>query len=438
MKDPIHYNALFESMNDGFVIIDADAILTFVNSRFSEMIKYTKKEILGKHVTAFVDEVGREILETTIGKRKRSISSHYELDWISKSGQRVSTLISGTPIIDKAEKFLGAFAIITDISSRRNIEESLIESENRYRSLFEDSPFALWEQDFSEAIKYLKTLLKTGIKDLHAYLHENPDVVDRCANLVKVLDVNRVSMEIQNVTDKEAILGSLSKVLKKDGTSGFIENLLALVDGKLSHQTGLQKLHMSGEERNYIFKISVPPGYEKSLEKVLFTIIDLTEVTRAQRALQESEELYRLHFENVSDVILSINEKGLILEISPSIVKLLGYNPSHFIGKQFSELVMIAPEHKTVLNTYLEKLLTDVSVQFEIFEFITRTGETRYGELTGTYVKRNGENSAIIVIRDITDRIRAETAEKTAQESASLYLDLMGHDISNQLQAILQ
>ncbi len=326
---------------------------------------------------------------------------------------------------------------IIDITEKHNAVKALRESESRYRSLFEDSPFSLWEQDFSKAISYLKTLQKGGVKDLQAYLNENPDVVQKCAHLVKVLDVNRISMEIENVTDREAILGSLSKVLTEEGTPGFIENLVALVEGQLRYQTTLQTLLIDGEERFCIFQVSVPPGFEESLEKVFFTIIELTEVTRAQRALQESEELYRLHFENVSDVILSINQKGVVLEISPSIVKLTGYYPSHIIGKQFSELEMIAPEYKTGLETYLEKLFTDESAQFEIFEFITDDGESRYGELTGSLVERENGNSAVIVIRDITDRIRAERAEKTAQESASFFLDLMGHDISNQLQAQL-
>ena len=55
MKDPVHYEVLLESMNDGFAIIDTDGFLTYVNSRFSDMVNYGTKEILGKHVTTFAE-----------------------------------------------------------------------------------------------------------------------------------------------------------------------------------------------------------------------------------------------------------------------------------------------------------------------------------------------------------------------------------------------
>ena len=67
-----------------------------------------------------------------------------------------------------------------DITERRLAQEALAESERRYRSLFEDSPVAMWEEDHSATKAYLEQLMASGVDDLASYLREHPDEYDHC------------------------------------------------------------------------------------------------------------------------------------------------------------------------------------------------------------------------------------------------------------------
>nr|HOO91285.1 PAS domain S-box protein [Syntrophales bacterium] len=65
---------------------------------------------------------------------------------------------------------------------------------------------------------------------------------------------------------------------------------------------------------------------------------------RAVESLRESEEKYRLHFENVTDIIYSVDEKLHILSISPSVEKILGYKPKELVGKTIQRLNIMAED----------------------------------------------------------------------------------------------
>ncbi|MBU2053435.1 MAG: PAS domain S-box protein, partial [Proteobacteria bacterium] len=138
----------------------------------------------------------------------------------------------------------------------------------------------------------------------------------------------------------------------------------------------------------------------------------------AEEALRANEEKYRLHFENVSDVIFSYDREFRILSISPSLERALGYKPEEFIGKSFAELNILPPE-------YLEKAFSDgmrvfagENIDSITYELIARDGTRKYGEVTGTPLIRDGQVvAAVSVARDITARKKAEDILRITQFS---------------------
>ncbi|MHC1635901.1 MAG: sensor histidine kinase [Candidatus Methanospirareceae archaeon] len=116
------YRDLVLRMSEGFVAIDEDRRLTFVNPKLCEMIEYSEEEIIGKDVMMFFDEENRKILERELAKRSKGESSRYKITWTTKTGRKISTLMSAAPIF-KNGVHRGSYAVITDLSEIKEAEE---------------------------------------------------------------------------------------------------------------------------------------------------------------------------------------------------------------------------------------------------------------------------------------------------------------------------
>jgi GAF domain-containing protein len=125
-----------------------------------------------------------------------------------------------------------------EVEDRRRAEALLEErnlalraSEERYRGLFEDSPISLWVEDFSAVKAGLDELRQAGVRDLRAYLTDRPEEVARLSPQIRVLEVNRRTVELYRASSKDELLGSLDKVIDPDSLDSP-ESILAVAGGK--------------------------------------------------------------------------------------------------------------------------------------------------------------------------------------------------------------
>jgi len=121
-KSEAKYRELIFRINEGFVAIDEKGYITFANPRLCEMIEYSEVELIGKNIRELFDEKNREILEKELAKRRRGEPSQYELTWTTKSGKKVPTLMSASPIFENWV-YRGSYAVVTDLSEIKRAQE---------------------------------------------------------------------------------------------------------------------------------------------------------------------------------------------------------------------------------------------------------------------------------------------------------------------------
>lgn len=267
--------ALINSTSFAVVWLDSNHHIITCNKAFEELFGYTKDEIIGKHLDDMISsadlrqEASRITSSVTKGNLERLISKRKR-----KDGSLVDVEIVGVPVTVGGER-IGILGLYHDISSRIAAELALRESESRFKSLFNESPISLWEEDFSAVKEYLTGL---GDKDTILDLIENDQrVLQNCIEKINILDVNQATLDLFNAKSKDELFAGLSDILMKESLDAFRNEIRALIDGKQTFDCEIMQRKMSGDVINGWLRLSLPPEYKDSWERIYLSIVDITE-----------------------------------------------------------------------------------------------------------------------------------------------------------------
>lgn len=183
--------------------------------------------------------------------------------------------------------------IATDITERKHSEITLKKQERRYRSLFEDSPVSLWEEDLSVVKRSLDKLRDSGITDFKNYFMDHPTEMYQMMSTIKILDVNKATLDLYGATSKEELLGSLGRVLTNTDIVLAEELASIALNNKVFTAEAINRT-LQDREIQIFLRMSVVPGYEETYERVLISLLDITERKQVEEALIEAKEASEL------------------------------------------------------------------------------------------------------------------------------------------------
>lgn len=168
----------------------------------------------------------------------------------------------------------------------------LEKSESRYRNFFNTTEISFWVEDFTETKKAIDALKQQGVKDLRKYFIEHPEFVEKAIKLIKIKDVNEASVKLYEAKDKSELLGSLSNIFAEETLPTFIDELVAIAEGKSLFETAVTAQTVKGNVIHLLMSIRFP-GTEDSYDNVLLSLVNITERIKAEEALKQSENRFR-------------------------------------------------------------------------------------------------------------------------------------------------
>lgn len=126
------YRRLFELVQEGIWVTNADSITTMVNPAMANMLGYTQEEMLGRHLFSFMDEQGKKVAGQNLAPFREGMQEQRDFEFMRKDGARIFATVATTPIIDSSGVCSGAIAGVMDVTGRKRSEMNLAES---YRQL---------------------------------------------------------------------------------------------------------------------------------------------------------------------------------------------------------------------------------------------------------------------------------------------------------------
>ena len=141
------YRLIVEASLEGILVADHEFRLTYVNDALAKMLGYSPDELVGKDVQDFFYDPPGPEPDKHLESRLAGRDEVHERRFRHKDGHPVWTIVSAKSLKDEAGSFAGSFAMITDISRIKKLEEELRQSAEQYRTLVEAIPDVLTRLD---------------------------------------------------------------------------------------------------------------------------------------------------------------------------------------------------------------------------------------------------------------------------------------------------
>jgi PAS domain S-box-containing protein len=119
------YRRIVETSREGIWIIDAAGETTFVNHRLAEMLGYGVDEMRGASFLSFMDEAERATALRNVARRREGIAEGHDFKFRRRDGSPLWAICVTNPLFGDGGEYLGALAMVTDITERKQAEEQL-------------------------------------------------------------------------------------------------------------------------------------------------------------------------------------------------------------------------------------------------------------------------------------------------------------------------
>ncbi len=382
---------IFETSHAGIILVNPQGVITYANQRMADLFGCSLGELIGstypEHVHPDQRYAGDQKMRQLIAGEIDAVA--LERHYIRKDGSDFWGFLSGRRQEDEAGNLVSLVGVISDITERKLMEAERITLLERLNLATRAAGLGIWDWD----VQRNELVWDDQMYELYGVRREDfPGAYESW--LARVHPDDRAAGEEVSLQARrgETEYDTEFRIIRPDGAVRVIKAY-----GKVTRGESGNPLRMTGV--NY----------------------DITEWKHAEQVLRESEARYRAIFEGVQDAIFVETPAGKILDANQRACEMYGYSREQFLGMPVARLV--APGSSLVLP----RSLSGAGMLEHPIETanLRANGERFPVELSCSVQNVDGEPVMLVVVRDITERKRAEEALRESEARLRTLINAM-------------
>jgi len=352
--------------------------IEFLNRQTLEYFGKTTQELKD---WALIGAVHPDDLPRVIEARKKSIEvgQIYEVEHRCRRADGVYRWfqVRGLPVRDTQNKVTAWYLLLTDIDDRKRAEEALRQSEQRWRTAFENSAISIMMRNLEG----------------------------------RYIAANSVFQNMLGYTESELCQLNFMDVTHEEDRKAELQLIREILEGKRQHYQIEKRYRRKDGALLWVRNnVALVPEMRDAAPFFFAVVEDITQRKQEESARRYSEERHRVVVETANDAVVSSDESGVIQFANPATARVFGYDPAELIGKPLTVLMpeFMRKQHENGFRRYLATGQRHINWQGTELTGLRKNGQEFPVEVSfGETVTESGRTFTGF-IRDVSARKRAE------------------------------
>jgi len=406
------YRSLVENISDVIFSLDVEGKVTYVSPVIHSLSGLAPEQIIGQPFSELVNSDDQPSVSVVFERTMAGRSEQHEFRLLHTEGGSRYVRASSRPLIEEG-RVVGLTGVMSDITERKQAEEALRVSEEKYREIFDNVSDSLFVFDVTDDGRF------------------------------RFAGINATAERVGGVSDEAACGKYFEDVVRPEQVAQALPNFRRCIEkGEPLHYEEAY----SRPAGNWYLDTSLVPVRDDTgrITRLIVVSRDITERKLAEEALRASQQRLALHLEQTLLGVIEWDTDFRVTEWNPAAEAIFGFSSAEVIGHNASDLIL-AKARRPEIDALFDHLVQQKASEFSTGENATKDGRTILCEWVNTpLVDQSGTVvGGMSLARDITERRQAEELRiaKEAAEAANVaksgFLANMSHEIRTPMNAIL-